>query len=200
MLGLASMAAVVVEGDLGDRSLFARQTKGLGNRADVAAAEAENYASQAAVALAAAARFPAVAVQVRYAREQDEDIVLGGFSVALPVFERGQGDQAKALARRERALVELEARRAALSVEIEGKSAVFAAAVAAVLVLEKEALPRIEENERMAMESYKAGKIGLDTFLRVRRETVETRREAMDRLLEAALAGVNMWTALGARR
>jgi cobalt-zinc-cadmium efflux system outer membrane protein len=60
------------------------------------------------------------------------------------------------------------------------------------------ALPLAIENERMARESYAAGKIELTAMLVVRREALDTRAEYLERLLEAALAAVDLWVAQGA--
>jgi len=65
-------------------------------------------------------------------------------------------------------------------------------------LLEKDGLPRQQENEALARESYRAGKINLATLLLVRREALDTRREYLERLLEAADAGVNLAAAVGA--
>jgi cobalt-zinc-cadmium efflux system outer membrane protein len=50
----------------------------------------------------------------------------------------------------------------------------------------------------MARESYRAGKMDLPAVLVVRREALDTRREYLDRLLEAALSGIDLAVATGA--
>ena len=63
--------------------------------------------------------------------------------------------------------------------------------------LDEQGLPLAVQNEQMSGESYKAGKIDLSTLLLVRREALDTRRERLDRQLEAALAGVELSSAMG---
>ena len=49
----------------------------------------------------------------------------------------------------------------------------------------------------MVRESYRAGKMDLPALLLVRRDLLETRREYLDRLLDAALAGIDLAVARG---
>jgi cobalt-zinc-cadmium efflux system outer membrane protein len=49
-------------------------------------------------------------------------------------------------------------------------------------------LGALDENEDLARRSYEAGQIGLVELLLVRREVLETRFAALDRLLDAAQA------------
>lgn len=62
---------------------------------------------------------------------------------------------------------------------------------------ETEALPLSSANEIAAAASYRAGKIDLGTLLVIRREVLDTRREHLDRLLDAATAAVDLWIAGG---
>jgi cobalt-zinc-cadmium efflux system outer membrane protein len=67
-----------------------------------------------------------------------------------------------------------------------------------VALLEKRALPRALDNEALAREAHRAGKIDLAAFLLIRRDALDVRREHLDRLLDAALAGIDLWVAVGA--
>jgi cobalt-zinc-cadmium efflux system outer membrane protein len=118
-------------------------------------------------------------------------------SVALPLFNPRRGAVLEAQARSDRARIAAEARRAGISSETEGARRAYRAAVESVRRLEEEAQPRQLESEALAREGYRAGKINLATLLQVRRDALDTRREYLDRLLEAAEAGVELASAAG---
>lgn len=198
VLGLEDSESLDVDGRLDDRAAFdaiagARSDE----RADVAAARAEIRSATSEVALADAQRLPDLSLRVGYRREGTEDILLGGFAISLPFFERGQGQRAQARARRERAVVELDTKQATASIQVQAARAAYRATVDAVKKLEEQGLPLAVQNQQMSGESYKAGKIDLSTLLLVRREALDTRREHLDRQLEAALAGVELSSAMG---
>jgi cobalt-zinc-cadmium efflux system outer membrane protein len=201
VLGLASMTGVVVAGALTDHSLWARLPApgaSSGSRADVKALAAQRAVAGAAVALADAQRLPALSLRLIYAQEEHADALLGGVSVTLPIFQRGQAERVRSRARSERARVELDSRRAAVFVEIEGARTAYAAALEAAAILERRGVPQADAGEGMARDSYGAGKIDLAAFLLIRRDGLEIRREYVDRALGAALAGVDLWVATGA--
>jgi cobalt-zinc-cadmium efflux system outer membrane protein len=199
VLGLGSVEGVTVAGALDDWS-FVRRDRGaaVGDRADVRVARARVSAASAQVELADARRWPALSFQLTYAHEESADIAFGGVAVTLPLFERGQGERAEARASRHRAELEVELTERAATAEVEGARKAYVAAVAAVDEMKSSALPLAIENERMARDSYAAGKIELAALLVVRREALDTRAEYLDRRLEAALAAVDLWVAQGA--
>ena len=53
-----------------------------------------------------------------------------------------------------------------------------------------------DENARLAHEGYAAGKFDLSTTLLMRRDALEARREHLDRIHGALLAGAELWAAL----
>lgn len=199
-LGLPSGDHLRVEGDLKDRTFFDTipSETSLEKRSDLLVALAEVDASRAGVALAEAQRRPDIAFRVGYRHEEGSDIVQGGVSIPLPFFNPGKGPVQEARARGDRARIDAETRKAAMSSEIEGARRGYAAAAESVRLLENDGLPRQQENEALARESYRAGKINLATLLQVRRDALDTRREYLERLLEAAEAGVNLAAAVGA--
>jgi cobalt-zinc-cadmium efflux system outer membrane protein len=199
-LGLPSGGDLRVEGDLKDRSFFDAIPSEipLEKRSDLLAALAEVDASRAGVVLAEAQQRPDLAFRVGYRHEEGNDIFQGGVSIPLPIFNPGKGPVQEARARSDRARIDAEARKAAVSSEIEGARRSYAAAAESVRLLEKDGLPRQRENEALARESYRAGKINLATLLLVRRDALDTRREYLERLLEAAEAGVELAAAVGA--
>jgi len=155
-------------------------------------AEAETDIAQAEVALAQARRRSDLALQLNYGREGDENIVMAGIAVSLPFVNPKKSVVLQAKARRNRAKIAAEAKKIAISAEIEGARSTYAAAVAAVNRMARDVLPRQLENESMAKESYVAGKIDLTTLLQVRHDVIETQQEYLLYLSETAQAGVQL--------
>lgn len=192
VLGLKTTDVANVVGDLADRRIFetAANTK---ERSDVAARRDEVRAATALVRVADTERWPSLSFRVAYAHEdRGTDIVLAGLALSLPLFNRGQGERIAARARQERARIELGALENTIAVESDAARASHAAAVSAVEILEKRALPLATENEQLAQESYRAGKLELPALLVIRRDALATRATHLDRLRDAALAGVEL--------
>ena len=181
-----------IVGDLKDRrryqldSLVARA----GDRPELQALAAEIREAQAQVKLGEGFRWPTVAPAVSFKRDQGDRVVQGGISFTLPLFNRGQELQAVGAARTSRLQRELDASRRAVTTEIHTAYEVYATQVTAIEELESDALPGLEENETLARRSFEEGEIGLPELLLIRREAFETRTVYVERLLDAAIAGV----------
>ncbi|MBI5439795.1 MAG: TolC family protein [Deltaproteobacteria bacterium] len=198
-LGLPSTGNLRPVGELRDRSVLdsAGSVAAPEDRADVLAALSDVRAAEAEAALAEAERLPELAFTAGYAREEDANVLLAGVSLSLPLFNPHKGAVLEAEARKQRARVEAETRRVVASAQVEGAREAYGGALEAVRLIEAETLPRAFENEKLTLESYRAGKIGLPTLLQVRREVLEARRAYLDTLLEAAEAGTDLVSALG---
>jgi cobalt-zinc-cadmium efflux system outer membrane protein len=198
VLGIERGRVITVAGDLGGwDQLGLDDDRRSSARPDLEAARREVDIARAEMGLARTSRLPDVALRFSYAREEDVDIGLVGLSLSLPVLNRGQGEAARAEARETRARIELEEREGVAWAEIEGARESFHAFVDALVPLERDAIPAATANSEKAFESYRSGKVDLAAFLLIRREAIETRLEHLDRLLDASLAAVDLWVALG---
>lgn len=201
LLGLATMAGVEVLGDLSDRapfdSLVVDVDADAGDRPDVRAAARQREAAEAARALAATAALPGFALRLNYSHQGEITEWMPGVAFSLPVFDRGQGMRAETRARADGARLAYERLSAAARAQAEAARLAYADAVAAVGELEQQALPRAVEVEGMAERSYLSGKSNLGSMLALRRETLDTRKEHVDRLLEAARRGIDVALTLG---
>ena len=191
--------ALTVAGDLSDRAVIesALASRTPGARADVLAAESEMRAARAGTGLARGDLLPSLAFRVNYDHEGGEPVPRTGLAVTVPIFQYGQESRGLAHAREARAKAGLERLRNAAAAESTLFLGIYDEAVAAAGDLVERGMPRATESEAMARESYRAGKIDLPSLLVVRRELLETRREAIDRQLEAALAGIDLAVATG---
>ena len=198
-LGLPDADRLQVEGDLTDQSLFpATQATSEARRPDLLAARAEVAAAEAGVALAQAELRPDVALRLGYHQEGDEKVAMAGVSMSLPFLNsRDEAPVRVAMAKSRRTRILAESKERAISNQIEGARRAYESAAEAVRRMEDDALPLQRENQSMATESYRSGKIDLTTLLQVRREALETQREYQERLLNSAQAGVGLASAVG---
>lgn len=135
---------------------------------------------------------PEYGVGVRYSREEGDQIVLGGMTVTLPMFSRGQEQRAIGSARAARLRAELDAARTRVQLEVRAAFDAYSRRLAAVRVLEAEAIPGLDENEQLTTRSFEVGQLGLPELLLIRREILDTRSQYLDALLEAALARIDL--------
>lgn len=202
LLGLGTDEPLAVAGDLADRrryelqALMARAPE----RADLRALVAGEREADAERRLGEGLAWPDLGLGVRYEREEGANAILGTLTLTLPVFNHGQGLRAESAARARRVRLELDAGQRVVSVEVRTAFAVYGRRVAAVEEIEREALTALDETERRSQRAYESGQISLTDMLLLRREMLETRRSHLERLLEAAVAGVELEAAAGVLR
>jgi cobalt-zinc-cadmium efflux system outer membrane protein len=192
LLGIT--APVAIGGSLRDTRPFSTDDllARAAERSDVRALDAEIAETEAEQRLAKTLRWPDFGLRASYKREGEERIVLGGVGMSLPVFNRGQEASAVASARLARLDVERSALTRTIEAEIRGAIASHDALSGAAEEYERRVLPLVEENERLALESYDVGQIGLADLLLVRRESLDARRTFIDQLIEMRLAEVEL--------
>lgn len=167
------------------------------DRADVRVLEAEIAEAEADQRLARTLRWPDFGVRVSYAKEERNRIVLGGVGLTLPVFHRGQEATVVANARLARLRAQRELLARTIEAEVRGAVATRDSLRAAASEYERTVLPLVDENEKLALESYEAGQIGLGDLLLVRREALEARRALIDQLIQTRLAEVELHARAG---
>ena len=195
LLGIAASVSVAVSGSLheavgpiGSADLVARAME----RPDVRVLDAEIAEAEAEQRFAATLRRPEFGLRGSYRREGSERIALGGVGLSFPIFNRGQEAAAVASARLARLRAEREALRTAIEAEVQGAIATYEALQAAAAEFERTVIPLVEENEKLALESYDVGQIGLADLLVVRRDALDARRSLIDQLIETRLAEIEL--------
>lgn len=201
LLGVPAEEALDVAGDL---SALARQSveppAAPPERPDITALTEELEEARAELRLARAAAWPDISLGLSYEREGNESAVLGGLSVPLPFFSRGQQAQVAVSGRVRQLEQALEAARRVRTAQVEAALTQYRKNREALETLEREALPLLTENESLARKSYEAGEMGLAEFLLVRRDVLDARAEYVDRLLEAALSRAHLAAQAGVLR
>ena len=202
LLGLAPTTSLTPSGDLRQRAPYEldRLLLAARERADLRELEAEIQQAEADLGEARTLRWPDVGLGARYEHEENADILLGEISLPLPIFDRGQGARAEADARLRRLRSELDAARLASEAEVRSAFEAYRRRTEAVSELETNALPLLEENERLSQRSYETGELKLAELLVIRREIVDLRQTYLDRLLDAAVAGIDLESSAGVLR
>lgn len=198
-LAMEAGEPLLIRGDLRDRHRYslAEVAGGAAERPDLKVLEAGAREAEADVRLGGALAWPDLGLGAAYERDDGNNVALGLVTLTLPIFDRGQGMRAEGMARQQRIEFELEASRRALAVEVRAAFDAYERRIEAVNELERGALPALADNESLARRSYDAGQLSLAELLSIRRETVDTRKAYVDRLHDAALAGVELEAAAG---
>ncbi len=160
-------------------------------RPDLRALEADAQKAEAELRLGTFSK-PDYGLGVRYSREEGDQIVVGGLTLTLPIFSRGQELRAVGAARAAGLRAELDAARVRVRLEVRSAFEAYSRRLAAVRVLQAEAIPGLDENETLTTRSFDVGQLGLPDLLLIRREILDTRSHYLDALLEAALARVDL--------
>jgi cobalt-zinc-cadmium efflux system outer membrane protein len=161
-------------------------------RPELRALEAGVREAEAEIQLGLSYTKPEYGMALRYSQEERDHIVLGGMTVTLPMFSKGQEQRALGTARAARLRADLEAATARVQIEVRAAFETYTRRLSALRVLETDAIPGLDENEQLTTRSFDAGQIGLVELLLIRREILETRFQYLDALLEAALARIDL--------
>ena len=143
---------------------------------------------------------PVFGVSAVYQRDQGANILLGGLSVTLPVFNSGQGLDATTAARARRITLEAQLVRSALDTRVRTLWAAHGTQHTALGAFERDAMPGLDDSESLARRSYEAGQISLAEWLLLRRELLDTRLSHVDLLFSVALAGTELDSVAGVLR
>jgi cobalt-zinc-cadmium efflux system outer membrane protein len=185
---------IFVQGELtaGAEMPLAALLQTAAQRPELRALEAAVHGAEAEIRLGHAFAKPEYGLGVRYAREEGDQIVLGGFTLTLPIFAKGQELRAVGAARAARLRAELDAARARVQLEVRAAFDTYSRRLAAVRVMQTDAVSGLDENETLTTRSFEVGQIGLPELLLIRREILETRAQYLDALLDAALARIDL--------
>jgi outer membrane protein, heavy metal efflux system len=200
LLGLPAEGELTLTGGLRELPRFELETllARTGERPDLAALAAGAREAEAQVRLGETLARPEWSVRTGFTREERADIVSGGVAISLPLFRRGQEEQAVGRARADSLRAREAAVRQAAEAEVRGAFAAYQRRLQAAAEMERAALPAVEDNEALAQRSFEAGEINLGELLLIRREILETRLSHLDLLLAAHLAAVELETKAGA--
>lgn len=179
--------------------------RALNTRPDLRAIRQERLAAASDLTLAKRLGIPDPTFGIRWGRANhpplegspQENTLLFGLTLPLPLFNRNQGGVAVARALESRQGVLEQAQQ--LNVEREARAAYESYRIAqeAALGFDKDVIDRLDENLGLARESLRAGKISLLEFNVVRRDLVDTRLGYLDALADLVEARAALELASG---
>lgn len=201
-LGLEAAELVGVVGDLSRLPLlpsYAEIQAQLGKSPEFARRQLESEAKRRDLALSRANRIvdPTLALGLRHDNESDDNALIFGFSLPLPLFDRNQGNVQAANHR----LAAAQAQE--VSGLIQSRTGLteswqsLAASTTEAQVLREQIIPSAQQTYESASYGYQSGKFGVLEVRDAQRNLVEVRARYLDVLLTAQLAAVELQQLLG---
>lgn len=118
----------------------------------------------------------------------ENNTVLFGISIPLPVYDRNQGGIARAIAEEKAAGAELALERTRVLAEVESSWHAWQSARAQAASFERDLLRQAEESRAIALAAYQEGAIGLVEYLEAQRTLVDLRQQYARSLFDAHAA------------
>ena len=126
-----------------------------------------------------------------YAKEQADTIVLGGLTITLPAFQKGQGTLSRRTRTSKPGAHGGRDRAADSARRVTDRVCGYEQRAALSRALDQSAAPSLADNENLARRSYEVGEMNLMDLLLIRRDAVDTRLTIIDRRLDAAVQPVD---------
>jgi cobalt-zinc-cadmium efflux system outer membrane protein len=202
LLGLPSPIAVdgSLAGAVADAVTLDSRLTALATRPDLQALEAGVREARAEANVGRSFARPDYGVGARFSREEGDRIVMGTFSISLPLVVKGQDTIVTGLGREARLAATLDATRLQARIEVTATHAAYEQRHAALRLLEQDVVASLDDTLRLATRSFDVGQIGIADLLVMRREVNEARLQYLDTLLSTVLARVALDSASGVLR
>ena len=167
-------------------------------RADLQSFRTATEAARARIELARRRAVPNLEFQAFYGREDGTDRLRGGgVMMRIPIFNRNQGGIAETRAVHRQAIADAAATEIRVRQEVAASLARYRASAEASEHLQRQVLGTLEDNLQLLQRSFEAGKTGWADVLVFRREFVEVRRDYIETVTDALLAGIELDLASG---
>lgn len=154
-------------------------------------------AARATVALADAEAWPDIGVGVFYGHEEGDDIVTAGLRVPIPLFNRNQGERARARAARKRLVAERAALELSVDSEVRRAVVAYEEARSALRIYDADVLRAQEESLELLQRAFQAGQVGVPDVIVVQREVIEGRQGYLSARLALARARAALLASAG---
>jgi cobalt-zinc-cadmium efflux system outer membrane protein len=202
LLGLPSPIAVdgSLAGAVADAVTLDSRLTALAARPDLQALEAGVREARAEANVGRSFARPEYGVGARFSREEGDRIVMGTFTISLPLAVKGQDTIVTGLGREARLAATLDATRLQARIEVTATHAAYEQRHAALRLLEQDVVASLDDTLRLATRSFDVGQIGIADLLVMRREVNEARLQYLDTLLATVLARVALDSASGVLR
>lgn len=121
-------------------------------------------------------------------RVGENNTILFGISIPLPVYDRNQGGIARAIAEEKTADAEFALERTRVLADVEMSWHAWQSARAQAASFERELMPQAEESRAIALAAYQDGAIGLVEYLEAQRTLADVRQQYARSLFDAQAA------------
>jgi cobalt-zinc-cadmium efflux system outer membrane protein len=176
--------------------------------AELLAAASENHprlltsrarieAANSEVALSKADAWPDVSLGASYARDERDDVVMGGITLEVPLFNRNQGERARASAASRRARAAARSDSLEIQSQLRQSYAEYDAASRSVAAFDADVVRSQRENLRLIESMFQAGKIRFVDVVLLQRELIDGRLGYLAARLDLARAEIETRAAAG---
>lgn len=203
ILGESNFAAAgMVEGQLGpaptpESDLGTLRTAALQRRPAVVVAEQNTTLAARRVALEESRKTPDVSPFAGLRRVGENNTVLFGISVPLPIMDRNEGGIARARAEARAAEADLSLQRNRVLAEVEAAYRGWESARERVAAFDQGLLRQAEESEAIARAAYQEGAIELIGYLEAQRTRADIRQQYLKALFDARTSVLQLEHAVG---
>jgi cobalt-zinc-cadmium efflux system outer membrane protein len=168
------------------------------NRPDYKGFQVALKRADAEIALAKAGGVPDIEIGGNFEKELGSEKRAGGFvSIPLPLFNRNQGEVAKALSRKNQATLELAALKNKIEQEVRISFARMEASKKRLDVFQQGLVDLVRENLELNRKAFQAGEIEFLEVVRAQEEFIRTNTLFLEALYAYNLALVELETVLG---
>lgn len=175
----------------------------LAARPDVRAAAARGNAADALARSARRGWIPELSLTAGYMRNVSSDSTASGYSatlgLSLPIFDRGQDDRARALARRRAAEAERQIIARTVPALLRERHRALVTMIARGRSVERDQLARLDQLLRSAETAYLEGGGNIALLVDAHTTARSTRLRDLELRRDARLAEIELWIALGRR-
>lgn len=189
-----------LSGALADHAPLESRLATIDTRPDLQALDASVREADAEARLGESLTRPEYGVGARYSREESDHIVMGTFTISLPLANKGQDVTITGRGRAARLRASLEAVRRRARIEVAAAHAAYERRLAALGMLERDVVSTLDDTLGLATRSFDVGQIGVADVLVMRREVLDARAQYVDTLLSTVLARVALDSASGVLR
>jgi outer membrane protein, heavy metal efflux system len=203
MLGESDFAAAgMVDGELGSApdvvpDLASLRTTALQRRPAIVAAEQSRALATRRIALEESRRTPDVSPFVGLRRVGENNTVLFGISIPLPIIDRNEGGIARARADARAAESELELQRNRTLAEVEVAYRAWENARQRSAAFDQGLLRQADEAQSIARAAYQEGAIELLPYLEAQRTRAEVQQQYLRALFDARVSVLQLEHAVG---
>jgi len=154
----------------------------LAKRPDLAALDQDKKVADAEDLLTRAERIPNIKFGVFYEKDDKDNIVGGKLSIALPFFDRKQGERREALARKSIANLNYIDRRQALEKQVRAAFTRFKLADQDLSYYPEGAMKKFDESLELYQKAYQEGAVDLPDAILFQNQVIEARLKFIDTL------------------